>query len=100
MRPDIYGEASEKQPHEDKVWFVVIRKQSKHPVHQMRQLLIFEERERDQGLESLIIVQRIESDEMLPENTIRISSRRGADLVQDLRGHLLRKNSYCVVEFF
>ena len=82
---------------EDKVQFVVVRKQSKHPVHQMRRLLIYKERERDQGLESLIIIQCIELDETLAENTIRISSRRGTDKVQDLPGHLLRKNSYRMV---
>ena len=64
----------------------------------MRWLLISGERERDQGLESLRIVQPIEHDETLTKNTIRISSWRGVDQVQDLRGHLLRKNSYCVVE--
>ena len=32
------------------------------------------------------------------ENTIRVSSWRGADQVQDLQGYLLRKNSYRVVE--
>ena len=73
MRPDIYREASEKQPPEDKVWFVVFRKQSKHTLHQMRWFLISGERERDQGW-------------------------RGRDQVQDLQGHLLRKNSYRVVE--
>ena len=65
MRPDIYRESSEKQPSEDKVRFVVVRKQSKHPVHQMRWLLISGERERDQGLESLIIIQLVEHDETL-----------------------------------
>ena len=69
MRLDIYGESLEKQPPEDKVWFVVVRKQSEHPVHQMRRLLISRERERDQGLESLIIVQRVERDETLSQNT-------------------------------
>ena len=100
MRKDIYGESSKKQPTEDKVRFVGVRKQSKHPVHQMRQLLISGEREKDQGLESLITVQQKERDETLAVNTIRISSQRSTDQVQDLRGHLLRKNSYCVVEFF
>ena len=75
MRLDINGEVSEKQPPEDKVRFVVVRKQSKHPVHQMRMLLISRERERDQGRKLLIIVQRIERDETLAENSIRISSR-------------------------
>ena len=93
MRPDFYREALEKQPPEDKVRSVVIRKQSKHPVHQMRWLLITGERKREQGLESLIIVQGVECDETLTENTIRVSSWRGADQVQDLRGNLLRKNS-------
>ena len=64
----------------------------------MRWLLISRERERDQGFESLIIFQRVEHDETLTENTIRISSWRGADQIQDLGGHLLRKNSYLVVE--
>ena len=44
---------------EDKVWFIIIRKESKHPVHQMRRLLISGERERDLGLKMLIIVQLI-----------------------------------------
>ena len=57
-----HREASEKQPPEEKVWFVVVRKQSEHPVHQMRWLLISGERERDQGLKSLIIVQHVERD--------------------------------------
>ena len=64
----------------------------------MRQLLISGERERDQGLKALIIVQRIERYKTLSENPIRISSRQGADQVQDLQGYLLRKNSYLVVE--
>ena len=64
----------------------------------MRRLLISRERERDQGLESLIIVQCIEHDETLAENSIRISFQRGSDQVQDLQGHLLRKNSYQVIE--
>ena len=65
MQPDIYKEALEKLPAEDKVRFVVIRKQSEHPVHQMRRLLISGERERNQGLELLIIIQRVECDETL-----------------------------------
>ena len=81
-----------------RIKFVVVRKQSKHPVHQMSWLLVSGERERDQGLELLIIVQHVEHDVVLLENSIRISCRRGADQVQDLRGHLLGKKSYPVVE--
>ena len=50
------------------------------------------------GLESLITVQRVERDETLTENTIRVPSWRGMNQVQDLQGYLLRKNSYRVVE--
>ena len=81
MRTDINGEASEKQPPEDEVGFVIIRKKGKHSVHQMRGFLVSGERKGYQGLESLIIVQHVERDEMLAENTIRVSSRRGTDQV-------------------
>ena len=64
----------------------------------MRGFLVPGERKGSQGLESLIILQHVESDETLAENTIRVSSRRGVDQVKDLRGHLLRKNRYHVVE--
>ena len=64
-----------------KVWFIIIRKESKHPVHQVRQLLISGERKRDQGLETLIIVQRIKCYKTLSENSIRISSWKGVDQV-------------------
>ena len=60
LRGNIFGEALEEQPPEDEVWFVIIRKKSKHPVHQVKGLLISRERKGDQGLESLIIVQYIE----------------------------------------
>ena len=40
MRTDINGEASEKQPPEDEVGFVIIRKKGEHPVHQMRGFLV------------------------------------------------------------
>ena len=79
MQPEIYGELSEKQPPEDEVQFVIVRHQRKHSVHQMRRLLVSRERERYQGLKTLIIVQRIECYETLMENSIMISSRRGAD---------------------
>ena len=58
MQPDIYREVSEKQPPEDKVWFVVVRKQSKHPVHPIRWLLISGERERNQGIADNLSVYR------------------------------------------
>ena len=74
MRRYIDGEASEKQPPEDEVGFVIIRKKGKHPVHQMRGFLAPGERTRYQGLESLIIVQRVERYETLTENTVRVSS--------------------------
>ena len=80
------------------VWFIIIRKESKHPVHQVRRLLFPGERERDQGLKMLIIVQLIERYKMLSENSIGIPSWPGTDQVQDLRGHFLPKNSYHVVE--
>ena len=64
----------------------------------MRGFLVPGERKGYQSLESLIIVQRVERDKTLTEDTIRVSSWRGMDQVQDLRGNLLRKNSYCVVK--
>ena len=84
MRTDINGEALEKQPPEDEVGFVIIRKKGKHPVHQMRGFLVSGERKGYQGLELLIIIQRLERDETLTENTVRVSGRRGADQIQDL----------------
>ena len=81
---DINGKASEKQSHEDEVGFVIIRKKGKHPVHQMRRFQVSGERKGYQCLESLIVIQRVECDEMFTENTIRVSGRRGADQIQDL----------------
>ena len=83
MRTDINGEASEKQPPEDEAGFVIIRKKGEHHVHQMRGFLSGEGKGY-QGLKSLIIIQRVERDEMLTENTVRVSGRRGADQIQDL----------------
>ena len=84
MRTDINGEAWEKQPPEDEVRFVIIRKKGEHPVHQMRRFLVSGEGKRYQGLESLIVIQCVERDEMLTENSVRVSGRRGADQIQDL----------------
>ena len=78
------GEALEKQPPKDEVGFVIIRKKGEHPVHQMRGFLVLGEGKGYQGLESLIVIQRIECDETLTENTVRVSSRRGRDQIQDL----------------
>ena len=64
----------------------------------MRGFLVPGERKGYQSLKSLIIIQRVEHDKTITEDTIRVSSWRGADQVQDLRGHLFRKNSYHVVE--
>ena len=84
MRKYIYREASEKQPPEDEVWFVIIRKKGEHPVHQMRRFLVSGERKGYQCLESLIVIQCVESDETFMENTVRVSGRRGLDQIQDL----------------
>ena len=64
----------------------------------MRWFLVPRERKGYLGLESLIIAHHVEHDETLMENTIRVSSWRDEDQVQDLQGYLLRKNSYRVVE--
>ena len=84
MRTDINGEVSEKQPPEDEVRFVIIRKKGEHPVHQMRRFLVSGERKGYQCLESLIVIQCVESDETFMENTVRVSGRRGLDQIQDL----------------
>ena len=84
MRTDINGEVSEKQPPGDKVGVVIIRKKGKHPVHQMRGFVVSGEGKGYQGLKSLIVIQHVEHDETLTENTLRVSGRRGADQIQDL----------------
>ena len=81
---DINGEASEKQIPEDDVGFVIIRKKGQHPVHQMRGFLVSGEVKGYQGLEWLIVIQRVERGEMLTENAVRVSGRRGTDQIQDL----------------
>ena len=94
----IYREASEKQPPEDEIWFVIIRKKGQHPVYQMRGFLVPRERKGYQSLKTLIVVQGIERYKMLSENSVRISSRRSADKVQDLRCNFLREDCYLMVE--
>ena len=84
MRTDINGEASEKQPPEDEVGFVITRKNGEHPVHQMRRFLVSGERKGYQCLKSLIVIQRVESNETFLENTVRVSGRRGVDQIQVL----------------
>ena len=74
-------EVSEKQPPEDEVGFVVIREKGEHPVHQMRRFLVPVERKRYQSLESLIVIQHVESDEEFPEYTVRVSGWRCADQI-------------------
>ena len=57
---DINGEASEKQPPEDEIGFVIFRKKGQHPVHQMRGFLVSGEGKVYQGLKFLIIFQGVE----------------------------------------
>ena len=64
----------------------------------MGRLLVPGERKGSQSFKTLAIVQHVEPYKTLSENSIRISSRRGADKVQDLGRHLLRKDCYHVVE--
>ena len=84
MRTDINGEASEKQPPEDEVGFVIIKNKGKHPVYQIGGFLVLGERKGYQDLELLIIIQCVKRDEMFMENTVRVFSRRGMDQIQDL----------------
>ena len=77
----INQEASKKQPPEDEVGFVVIRKKGEHPVHQVRRFLVPGERKGYQSLKSLIVIQRVESDEPFLEYTVRVSGRRCADQI-------------------
>ena len=62
--------ALKKQPPEDEVWLVVIWKKGEHSVHKMRRFLVPGERKGYQSLESLIVIQHVESDQMLSEYTI------------------------------
>ena len=88
MRTNVDGETLKKQSPEDKIWFVIIRKK----------FLITRERQRDQSLETLIIIQCVERYETLPDNFLRVAGRRGLDKIQDLRSNLLRKDCDHVVE--
>ena len=89
MGLNINQETSEEQSPEDEIKFVVIQEEGQHPIHQMQGFLVSRERERDQSLKSFIIVQGVESDQLLSENLIRIASRRSSDMDQDLRGNFL-----------
>ena len=95
---NINQETSEEQSPEDEIKFVVIQEEGQHPIHQMQGFLVPSKRERDQNLESVVIVQGVESDQPFPENFIGISSRRSSDKIQNLRGNFLREDSYHMVE--
>ena len=92
MRRDVDRETSKKQSSENEIWFVIIRKKGQKKVHQMCGFLINQERQGDQSLKMLLIIQSIKHYETLPENFIRIAGWRGADEIQDLRSNFLRKD--------
>ena len=103
MRTNIDGEASEKQPPEDEVRFVVIRKKGEYPVHQVRRFLVPGEKKGYQSLESLIVVQRVESDEAFLEDTLMglrledCGSDPGSAMLPLEAGQLLRgRTSSCL----
>ena len=64
----------------------------------MRRFLIPGERKGYKSLETLIVIQRVESDQTLPEYSIGVSGRRSADEIQDLGSYFLRQNCHSVVK--
>ena len=60
MGTNISWQMSQEQTSEDEVGLVVIREESYHLVLQMQGFLVPGEREGNQSLESLIIVQRVQ----------------------------------------
>ena len=81
MALNIDQETSQEQTAENEIWFIVILKESQHPIHQMQGFLFSGEKERDQSLELLVIVQGVESYQSLSENLAGIASRRSSDKV-------------------
>ena len=73
VRPDVNRETSEKQTSEDEVRLVVVGKEGEHPIHQVQWLLVSGKREGYQSFKPLIVIQRVQLDEALPEYFVGIS---------------------------
>ena len=86
MGSNIDQETYQEQSVEDEIRFIVIQKEGQHLIHQMEGFLVHGERERDQSLKSLVIVQGVESDQSLSKKLVGITSRKSSDKVQGLRG--------------
>ena len=79
--------------------FVIIWRKRKHPIHEVRGLLIPSEREGYLSFEPLIIIERIKCGQTIFQYFIGIASRWSMDEIQDLSSYILREAWNCMIKF-